>query len=508
MTTLARLRIAPKFHIPNITFTTPIKISLIGVGVGITIIGLLARYLKRRRRNVPTTLNTNKTWKKQTNYVKSPNGDISSYTRRSMSPAYPRSYLQSLQHGSVSLASDHQSSVSTIASTITLDATTGLTPQQFGLMGLEALETAIGYWEDALHSYTAPLASGGALAITNEEESEFSHYVEKVLDMACALQEHCEQLFLHQTSVLFRSDSTSERFVDVDRYTVTSISSLESFVSAVDVADLREFDEFSDLNQDFYHLPLYQAALRQLEEVGIPYRSLRTDHLKCQTDIDYLAKLYCIRLAFQFTFEDEKIKVWFIECGRQLISSLLFNADKDPKDFLNAYDEMLTFIKSDHHYTKTEEELKGRGVRCMTFYDIVLDFIFLDAFEDLENPPSSVLAVVQNRWLSNGFKETALATACWSVLKAKRRFLKFQNGFIAHFYDISEHTTPVLAWGFLGPEEGLKDLCNFFKDQVLGFLQDIFNSEKSRYSSVEDLSKSIMSHAYERYEITSKRLIP
>lgn len=42
----------------------------------------------------------------------------------------------------------------------------------------------------------------------------------------------------------------------------------------------------------------------------------------------------------------------------------------------------------------------------MSFYDIVLDFILMDAFEDLENPPSSVLAVLRNRWLSDSFKET------------------------------------------------------------------------------------------------------
>lgn len=42
----------------------------------------------------------------------------------------------------------------------------------------------------------------------------------------------------------------------------------------------------------------------------------------------------------------------------------------------------------------------------MTFFDIVLDFILMDAFEDLENPPSSVLAVLRNRWLSDSFKET------------------------------------------------------------------------------------------------------
>ena len=45
-------------------------------------------------------------------------------------------------------------------------------------------------------------------------------------------------------------------------------------------------------------------------------------------------------------------------------------------------------------------------MKKFTFYDVLLDFILLDAFDDLENPPKSVVAVVQNQWLSNGFKET------------------------------------------------------------------------------------------------------
>ena len=45
-------------------------------------------------------------------------------------------------------------------------------------------------------------------------------------------------------------------------------------------------------------------------------------------------------------------------------------------------------------------------VKVISFYDVVMDFILMDAFDDLENPPSSVTAVVNNRWLSNGFKET------------------------------------------------------------------------------------------------------
>ncbi|XP_014667650.1 PREDICTED: protein FAM73B-like [Priapulus caudatus] len=172
---------------------------------------------------------------------------------------------------------------------------------------------------------------------------------------------------------------------------------------------------------------------------------------------------------------------------------LLAKATKDPKDFIVLlYNEMLLYVKDGENWDDIMEELEGRGVQEMSFVDIALDFILLDAFEDLENPPSSVLAVMQNRWLSNGFKETALLTAVWSVLKAKRRRLKQPNGFIAHFYHISEHVSPVLAWGFLGPRSRLKELCELFKDQVLGFMQDMFSLRKCQYTTVEQLADDII----------------
>lgn len=61
----------------------------------------------------------------------------------------------------------------------------------------------------------------------------------------------------------------------------------------------------------------------------------------------------------------------------------------------------------------------------------------------------------------------ALATAVWSVLRAKRRMLKFPKGFMAHFYSISEKISPLMAWGFLGPDESLKETCLYFKVNIL-----------------------------------------
>ena len=114
-----------------------------------------------------------------------------------------------------------------------------------------------------------------------------------------------------------------------------------------------------------------------------------------------------------------------------------------------------------------QDELATRGVLHLTFYDIVLDFILLDAFDDLENPPSAILAAINNRWISQGFKETALSTTIWTVLKAKRRLLKYPNGFISHFYSINEHLVPTLALGFFGNNKNLNDLCLFLKVKLM-----------------------------------------
>lgn len=167
---------------------------------------------------------------------------------------------------------------------------------------------------------------------------------------------------------------------------------------------------------------------------------------------------------------------------------------------------MLEHIRDTRNWPALEDELAARGVKALTFYDVVLDYVLMDAFEDLDSPPSSVTAVVQNRWLSDGFKETALATAVWSVLKAKKRMLRHPTGFMAHFYAISEQLLPLLAWGFLGPDDELRETCVYFKDQVLGLLSDIFSFNKCRYTNVDELSTDVLARFRERVENISKRL--
>ena len=66
---------------------------------------------------------------------------------------------------------------------------------------MEALETTIGYWEDALSAYGAKTADNLSLAVTNVEDAEFSRELQKLLDAAYNLQEESELLFLDQVRI-------------------------------------------------------------------------------------------------------------------------------------------------------------------------------------------------------------------------------------------------------------------------------------------------------------------
>lgn len=48
-----------------------------------------------------------------------------------------------------------------------------------------------------------------------------------------------------------------------------------------------------------------------------------------------------------------------------------------------------------------------------------------------------------------------------------------------------------MAWGFFGSDENLREVCHYFREETLSFLSDIFNFQKCRYTTVEDLSSDI-----------------
>uniref|UniRef100_A0A8C8TFG1 Mitoguardin 1 n=1 Tax=Peromyscus maniculatus bairdii TaxID=230844 RepID=A0A8C8TFG1_PERMB len=330
------------------------------------------------------------------------------------------------------------------------------TPENLYLMGMELFEEALRRWEQALTfrsrqaeeeaCSSVKLGAGDAIAEESVDDiisAEFIHKLEALLQRAYRLQEEFE-------ATLGGSDPNSLAN-DTDKDT--------------DVSGKENMDEFG------------------LQD------TLNTE------SADLFASVAEVVLS------EAANRIFLAESGRKILSALIVKARKNPKKFEDVFDEMIYFLEQTDHWDSTEMELAARGVKNVNFYDVVLDFILMDSFEDLENPPTSIQNVVNNRWLNSSFKETAVASSCWSVLKQKRQQMTISDGFFAHFYAICEHISPVLAWGFLGPRSSLYDLCCFFKNQVLFFLKDIFDFEKVRYSSIDTLAEDLMRLLIRRTEL-------
>ncbi|XP_029776194.1 mitoguardin 2 isoform X1 [Suricata suricatta] len=386
------------------------------------------------------------------------------------------------------------------------------------MQGMELFEEALQKWEQALSvgqrgdssgtptpgdSLRNPETASEVLSEPESQRREFAEKLESLLHRAYHLQEEFGSTFpadsvlldLERTLMLPLTEGSLHLRADDE----DSLTSEDSFFSATELFESLQVGDYPILLSR--PAAAYEEALQLVKEGKVPCRTLRTELLGCYSDQDFLAKLHCVRQAFESLLEDKSNQLFFGEVGRQMVTGLMTKAEKSPKGFLESYEEMMAYALRPETWATTRLELEGRGVVYMSFFDIVLDFILMDAFEDLENPPSSVLAVLRNRWLSDSFKETALATACWSVLKAKRRLLMVPDGFISHFYSVSEHVSPVLAFGFLGPKPQLAEVCAFFKHQIVQYLRDMFNLDNVRYTLVPALADDILQLSRRRSEI-------
>lgn len=75
---------------------------------------------------------------------------------------------------------------------------------------MEALETVVGYWEEALSAYQ-PKNGKNLHVLTTAEEAAFMKMLENILEAAYNLQEESEHMFIHQESILNRPDPTLRR---------------------------------------------------------------------------------------------------------------------------------------------------------------------------------------------------------------------------------------------------------------------------------------------------------
>ncbi|XP_042319997.1 mitoguardin 1 isoform X2 [Sceloporus undulatus] len=319
------------------------------------------------------------------------------------------------------------------------------TPENLYLMGMELFEEALRRWEQALtfrnrqvedeaNCSAIKLGAGDAIAEESVEDiisAEFIHKLESLLQRAYRLQEEFEASLGASDPASFPKDIDKDTDITVkdntDEFSLRdtlSIGSTGSFVSAAELTEHKESRNPYNLDS-FCHCPLYEEAMRLAEEGKIYSRILRTEMLECLGDSDFLAKLHCIRQAFQVILSDTANRVFLAESGRKILCALIARARKNPNKFEEVFDEMITFLEQADHWASTEMELAACGVKHLNFYDVVLDFILMDSFEDLENPPMSIQNVVNNHWLNSSFKETSSTPWGYSMgaIKSYHKFL-------------------------------------------------------------------------------------
>lgn len=146
------------------------------MGTSAVVVGVLSRYLARRRAKPIMNPRIQRALNKRISRMRSPNGGMGSVAS-SGGRSSPLGFSERLSLASGSIGSGAGDAAP-------------LSPQQLGVMGMEALETSINYWEDALAAFSLGARGGvsGTLALTSPEEAEFCREIQDLLQDAYLLQ--------------------------------------------------------------------------------------------------------------------------------------------------------------------------------------------------------------------------------------------------------------------------------------------------------------------------------
>ncbi|OAF69077.1 hypothetical protein A3Q56_03170, partial [Intoshia linei] len=262
--------------------------------------------------------------------------------------------------------------------------------------GLDSLRTCLSLWEKSIELYERR---------KNDENNKYA-------DMRIRLH----QLYSNSKRLLKLAYSSQTLNVAIDaasNYTLRSdreiTESNASFMTALESPDLDDFDTIE--TSSF----LYNEGIKAVSCSLVGCRVLRTELVGCSSDLDFLAKLYCIRNSFDTILRShEKREFVQTKCIHILKKILEFN-DIDSKGFMECLQKLQDYTEI--NLDSVMEEYRDRGISVYNFYDIVIDYILLDALQELESPSSSMVGIVRNRWISQRFKQMTISSAIWGVLK-------------------------------------------------------------------------------------------
>ena len=89
----------------------------------------------------------------------------------------------------------------------------------------------------------------------------------------------------------------------------------------------------------------------------------RAKQLGCHDDDDFLAKLHCVRLAFDALVTSSANRNYFVEVGRDIMSTFLQSTNQSPAEFIERFNDLTTFLEGTENWEIATKELTARKVR-------------------------------------------------------------------------------------------------------------------------------------------------
>ena len=132
---------------------------------------------------------------------------------------------------------------------------------------------------------------------------------------------------------------------------------------------------------------LYENALERARRGEVSCRKIHLHLAPCATEAEFLASVECIRSGYAVLLAAEAHRSWMLASGSTILAKLLKRMQRPSERLQGAMDSLVLYVSTEmarDNGMGIREELRVRRVADISFYDLVLDFTFLDALEDLE----------------------------------------------------------------------------------------------------------------------------
>uniref|UniRef100_A0AC35F9E4 Uncharacterized protein n=1 Tax=Panagrolaimus sp. PS1159 TaxID=55785 RepID=A0AC35F9E4_9BILA len=130
------------------------------------------------------------------------------------------------------------------------------------------------------------------------------------------------------------TENLAKYLVEKPKTRTISVATDDDLVSAVEKMEQKSKAKLDDLPN-----ALFYEALSRNENVKV--RKPRTQLCGCKTEEEFLAKVYCLRKAFDKILKNEQTKQRFIQYGQNIFAGLILKNNENPKDFLIAYEKLM-----------------------------------------------------------------------------------------------------------------------------------------------------------------------